>query len=45
MTEKTKPATDKIKEGTSFIGKHVKSAYVDIKAKITGEALQQGHHH
>ena len=41
MQKKAKPATDKIYEGASFIGNHVKSAYDGVKEKIMGESPQQ----
>lgn len=34
VADKTAPATAKIKQGASFVGTHVKSAYEDLKVKI-----------
>ena len=34
VADKTAPATSKIKQGASFVGSHVKSAYEDLKVKI-----------
>ena len=37
IAEKSKPLTDKIKEGSIYVGNQVKSAYIDVKTKMTGK--------
>ena len=36
ISEKTKPTTDKIKEGAGYIGSQVKYTYENMKLKISG---------
>ena len=41
IAEKSKPLTDKIKEGSIYVGNQVKTAYIDVKAKVTGKPPEQ----
>ena len=41
IAEKSKPATDKIKEGASYVGNQMQAIYDDTKAKITGVPPEQ----